>query len=788
MQTAKGDASAVPSPDEAGGDGAFGAPDDPTPPGAVAVTNLVFTPFGAPAPTLNNITLSVKPGERVLLLGPSGCGKSTLLTALSGLADHLPGEYTGAIPPPPAQAAVAYLLQQPENTLLAPSVGRDATFGPENLALPRPAIHERAIEGLTQAQLDVASSRDVTTLSGGQQQRLALAGALACHPSLLLLDEPTAMLDDATASEVVAAIIAVTGPRTLIVAEHDASRWLPHVTRVVRMGADGTVLSDLPVAEDAAQNPARSADARPASVSPQPVTPYPTDSSPLLTMRGLALKPGGPRTRRGAGAQRRLLAQNIDLTLAPGSLTALVGRSGIGKSTLLRVIAGLEEPAAGSRETPLTQGQIGWLPQNPEHMFVKNTVLDEVLASAAPGTDASAARALLERVGLAGREADNPFALSGGQQRRLAFAAALAAKPELLLLDEPSVGLDDAAWLSLRELLDMARAEGCAVIAATHDARLRESADSVLDLAAHLPAAEPHGKESAATKHRAVEHRAIEHQATERPGAGSENAAPVDRSITPRRLSPWRPIDALNPVTGLAISFAALAGSFWVQDVTAGLFGLVLIALLAPLALRGWRSAAWRVLPGLVSALSIGYSTLLLGQGGWGDPHTWEVAAKESLRIAYLSIGGVVALSGITTTNLPDALAQRLHLPAKPLAATSAALTRTAQLDTTWHTLTITRTMRGLAPVKDWRHPVKTVRAFSRHYASLTFALLLSAIRGVSSQALAMDARGFVAAGRRTWALPSPVSWADAVGALVALLLLFGPLLGGALFGGTLFR
>ncbi|MBV7411773.1 ATP-binding cassette domain-containing protein [Dermabacteraceae bacterium TAE3-ERU27] len=787
MQTAKGDASAAPSPTEPGGDGAFGAANAS---GAVAVTELVFTPFGAPAPTLNNITLSVTPGERVLLLGPSGCGKSTLLTALSGLADHLPGEYTGTIPPPPAQAAVAYLLQQPENTLLAPSVGRDATFGPENLALPRPAIHERAIEGLTQAQLDVASSRDVTTLSGGQQQRLALAGALACHPSLLLLDEPTAMLDDATASEVVAAIIAVTGPRTLIVAEHDASRWLPHVTRVVRMGADGTVFSDLPVAEDAAQNPARSTNARPAPVSPQPpAAPSLTDSSPLLTLRGLALKPGGPRTRRGVGAQRRILAQNIDLTLAPGSLTALVGRSGIGKSTLLRVIAGLEEPAAGSRETPLAQGQIGWLPQNPEHMFVKNTVLDEVLASTAPGTDASAARALLERVGLAGREADNPFALSGGQQRRLAFAAALAAKPELLLLDEPSVGLDDAAWLSLRELLDLARAEGCAVIAATHDARLRESADSVLDLAAHLPAAEPHAAaEHRAVEHRAVEHRAIEHQATERPGAGSENAAPVDRSITPRRLSPWRPIDALNPVTGLAISFAALAGSFWVQDATAGLFGLVLIALLAPLALRGWRSAAWRVLPGLVSALSIGYSTLLLGQGGWGDPHTWEVAAKESLRIAYLSIGGVVALSGITTTNLPDALAQRLHLPAKPLAATSAALTRTAQLDTTWHTLTITRTMRGLAPVRNWRHPVKTVRAFSRHYASLTFALLLSAIRGVSSQALAMDARGFVAAGRRTWALPSPVSWADAVGALVALLLLFGPLLGGVLFGGTLFR
>ncbi|MGQ4496777.1 ATP-binding cassette domain-containing protein, partial [Dermabacteraceae bacterium P13101] len=85
MQTAKGDASAVPSPDAAGGDDAFGAPDAPAPPGAVAVTELVFTPFGAPAPTLNNITLSVKPGERVLLLGPSGCGKSTLLTALSGL-------------------------------------------------------------------------------------------------------------------------------------------------------------------------------------------------------------------------------------------------------------------------------------------------------------------------------------------------------------------------------------------------------------------------------------------------------------------------------------------------------------------------------------------------------------------------------------------------------------------------------------------------------------------------------------------------------------------------------
>lgn len=491
---------------------------------AVRVRGLTWRPAGRRTPVLAELDLDLEPGERVLLAGPSGAGKSTLLRALAGVLGAVePGDLTGRVEldgqPATAGGRAGLLLQEPGDALVAARVGRDVAFGPENLGLPRAQIWQRVEAVLASTRFPYPPTHPTVALSGGQTQRLALAGILALAPGLLLLDEPTSMLDPAAAAAVRAALIEVVGATgaTLVVVDHRLGSWLEHVDRLAVLDRDGRLADDGPPAAVLARRSAELDGSglwlpglpapTPLALDPDLVAPYPLHG-PATGRRAAAsyagVAPDGPllaaedvvvRRKAGGIAGSGLVTLALDRVstgLAAGAVTALTGDSGAGKSTLVQVLGGLLRPSDGRvraaaglvvrgrsapwqwRSTELA-ARVGWVPQQPEHAMVARTVRDEVrVTGEVLGRPEAAARAdaLLEALGLSGRAGTDPRRLSGGEQRRLVLAAALAHGPAVLLLDEPTVGQDRGTWAAVAGVLAAARAGGAAVAVATHDATL----------------------------------------------------------------------------------------------------------------------------------------------------------------------------------------------------------------------------------------------------------------------------------------------------------------------------
>ncbi len=442
--------------------------------GRLRFAGFTWRPLGRREPVIRDLDLAIEPGERVLLLGPSGAGKSSLLNALAGaLGTTIAGDVSGVAE---VDGRLGLLPQDPDDAVVADRIGRDVAFGPENLALPREQIWARVDEALEAVRLPYDRDHLTTALSGGERQRLALAGVLALRPDVLLLDEPTSMLDADHASAVRDAVLDVSGGRTLVVVEHRFEPWLDHVDRVVVV-ADGGIAFDGTVAAFLAAPPVDDL-WMPGRPPPEPVD-VPDD---LVRPHGEALtvRAAGVTvdlvTRNLRGTQRTRALDGLDVDLEPGRRTALVGPSGAGKSTALAVLGGLIKPAAGSvtpalarRRSRALAADVGWVPQDPELGFVATEVAAEIARTGEVVRRTVDVGAILDLLGLGHLGAANPYRLSGGEQRRLALAAALAHRPGLVLLDEPTVGQDRRTWAAVAGWIAAAGRAGATVGVATHD-------------------------------------------------------------------------------------------------------------------------------------------------------------------------------------------------------------------------------------------------------------------------------------------------------------------------------
>ncbi len=481
---------------------------------------------------LRGVDLDVGPGERVMLLGPSGSGKSTLLAGLAGLLDGAAGgtgDQEGALllDGVPAQVArrqaigtgaarTGLLLQDPNAQTVLARCGDDVAFGLENHAVPVEQIWPRVREALDAVAFPYGPAHSTSRLSGGERQRLALAGVLALRPGLLLLDEPTAMLDPDGAArlrEQVAEVLRLTGATCLVV-EHRVGDWVDLVDRVVVLEPGSGVVADgapAAVFADRGDALARQGVWVPALVpnvvaqQPRSAGCDPADAG----ARGLLLRAERLAVRRTPTGPPALA--DVDLDVVAGRATCVVGPNGSGKTSLALALAGLVPPSAGELVAtaaldppPSGRRPADWSPrelvrrigtvfQEPAHQFVAATCAEELAVGprriGLPENEVEARVAeLLERLHLTRLARANPFTLSGGEQRRLSVATVLATRPRVLVLDEPTFGQDARTWAELVDLLAVLRAEGAAVVAVTHDRLLVDAlADDVLRLAAGVP-------------------------------------------------------------------------------------------------------------------------------------------------------------------------------------------------------------------------------------------------------------------------------------------------------------
>ena len=440
---------------------------------------------GRRAWAVRGLDLRVEEGERVLLLGASGAGKSTLLQALAGLLDASGGgEEEGRLvvrgaSPQAARAATGIVFQDPETQLVMARAGDDVAFGLENRCIPTEQIWPRVHAALAAVAFPYAEDRRTDALSGGEKQRLAIAGALALEPRLLLLDEPTANLDPDGARGLrdLLARLALDRSRTIVLVEHRVQESLPFIDRVVVLEAGGGVVADgTPgVVFDRDKD-------RLAALGVWVPGPPPTVARKAHVLGASVARASDVAFRYPGSAAWAL--DDAGLEIRAGEAVALTGANGSGKSTLALLIAGLLRPDRGSARLgpddawrlPARRlvSRVGTVFQDPEHQFVTSRVEDELTVGPlrAGRTEAAARRiadALLARLGLSHLAAANPFTLSGGEQRRLSVATALAATPPFLVLDEPTFGQDRRTYGELLTLLAEQRDLGGAVLFATHD-------------------------------------------------------------------------------------------------------------------------------------------------------------------------------------------------------------------------------------------------------------------------------------------------------------------------------
>lgn len=483
---------------------------------------VTVTYDGASAPALRDVSFTVPEGELALVIGRTGSGKSTLLRAINGLVPHFTGgtlagrvlvngRDTQQYRPRDLADVVGMVGQDPMAGFVTDTVEDELAYSMESLGVAPDVMRRRVEETLDLLGLADVRYRALTSLSGGQRQRTAIGAALTSHPAVLVLDEPTSALDPQAAEEVLAALQRLVHDLgvTVVMAEHRLERVIQYADRVIEVpGGSAAVSTGLPaermvtapVAPPVVELgrlagwsplPLSVRDARRAAVSLRsrlgevaPLRPVAATGAELARCRDLVVGYGNVTALRG-----------VSLSIKAGEVVALMGRNGAGKSTLLNALVGIVTPRSGTataagadprrtRPSKLVKA-VGLVPQEPADLLYAATVADECAGADSDfRMPAGSCRALLNRLAPDIDQAMHPRDLSEGQRLCLALAVVLCGAPPLLLLDEPTRGLDYGAKRRLVEILRELTAAGHAVVLSTHDVEMvAEVATRVLVLA-----------------------------------------------------------------------------------------------------------------------------------------------------------------------------------------------------------------------------------------------------------------------------------------------------------------
>ena len=491
----------------------------------ISFEHVSITYPGAAAPVLDDVNLYIPEGELVLVVGRTGSGKSTLLRAINGLVPHftggtlagrilVDGRDTAVNPPRELADLVGVVPQDPMSGFVADIVEEELAYGMECLGLAPDVMRRRVEETLDLLGLVELRNRPLLSLSAGQRQRVAIGAVLTSHPKILVLDEPTSALDPGAAEDVLAALQRLVHDLnvTVVMAEHRLERVVQYADRVVVVPGDGEpvisgtpseMMGDAPIAPPVVELgrlagwdplPLTIRDARRAAgplrelltgrPAPLRVINGERDSAPLTSADHLTVRYGDVSALR-----------NVSTTINRGEIVALMGRNGAGKSTLLNTMVGLRATSAGivrtnGKDPREIMGSelvhcVGLVPQDPGDLLEASTVAGECRssdhdASVDPGTT----RALLALLAPEVLDGTHPRDLSEGQRLLLALAIVLAASPPLLLLDEPTRGLDYPTKARLAKILRELAVGGHGIVLATHDVELAaEVATRVIVLA-----------------------------------------------------------------------------------------------------------------------------------------------------------------------------------------------------------------------------------------------------------------------------------------------------------------
>ena len=685
----------------------------------IEARGLGFSHRGTGTRQLAGITCDIPAGSRVAVMGAAGAGMSTFAMTLNGLVPHHhPGDLYGQLrvagiathetTPPSLVRVVGLVSQNPEAQVMERLVIDDVATGPANLGLGRDEVLSRARRALEEVGLAGLADRETATLSGGQLQRLAIAGVLAMEPQILVLDEPTSALDPEGAATVrrIVADLSAAG-RTVVMVDHDpdaVATWADLLLvleegKLAYFGAPGPFLDDEPRVAAAGIRP-RHQDRGGVPERPEPDTP------PVLEAIGLTHRyPSGV-----------LALDGVDVTIHRGEFVALLGGNGAGKTTLAKHFAGLLEPTSGTVRS--YAGRVGFVFQNPDHQIFANTVFDEAAFGPRnaglpdPEVAARAGRAL-ERVGLGDFAGLHPLRLGRGDRQRLAVASALAMNPDVLILDEPTTGLDWRGTEALMGLLTDLNRDGTTIVMITHDLPLAaRHASRTVTLPAPVPEIAPKD-----------------------PGNATAGRSGFD--VRSKLM-------ALTAVVAATFLASAPLANLGLATLTAG-------ALMRVRGMRGF----WGLLAPMLPVLALVFGFAAIAPGGIGH------ASTLVLRLVTM-LCSTAALLATTPAERFTTLMRTLRLPNPLVFVCTTALRFIPTLRRRSRQITEAQQVRG-AHI-DSRGPVRRVLA----HATIMVPLLTSGIRMSEDLAAAMISRGYGITRHPTRLHDLHWTWRDTLLALVS--------------------